>query len=245
MKIKNLATFYVEQGEGASVLFLHGWGSSHLDFLGTANVAKTFFRCINLDLWGFGQSEQPKEVWSTKDYAEAVLDFIDKLKIKSLHVVGHSFGGKIASYLCAKYPKRFKSLTLVDSAGVLQKPSILQKLREKKYKKLKILVQKGKKPEKLLQKFGSDDYKDASVTMRKILVTVIKEDFSPVFKDIKIPTLIIWGSRDKTTPLKMGKRIKQLIINSNFVILNGGHFCHIDSFQKFNQEVLSFWRKYD
>ena len=196
-------------------------------------------------MWGFGQSEQPKEVWSTKDYAEAVLDFIDKLKIKSLHVVGHSFGGKIASYLCAKYPKRFKSLTLVDSAGVLQKPSILQKLREKKYKKLKILVQKGKKSEKLLQKFGSDDYKDASVTMRKILVTVIKEDFSPVFKDIKIPTLIIWGSRDKTTPLKMGKRIKQLIINSNFVILNGGHFCHIDSFQKFNQEVLSFWRKYD
>ena len=62
MKIKNLATFYVEQGEGATVLFLHGWGSSHLDFLGTANVVKNSFRCINLDLWGFGKSEEPKEV---------------------------------------------------------------------------------------------------------------------------------------------------------------------------------------
>ena len=245
MKIKNLATFYVEQGEGFPILFLHGWGSSHLDFLGTANVVKNSFWCINLDLWGFGKSEEPKAVWSSKDYAEAVLEFADKLKIEHLHIVGHSFGGKIASYLCAKYPKRFKSLVLVDSAGILKKPSILQKFREKKYKKLKNLVQNGKKPEKVLQKFGSQDYKDASVTMRKILVTVIKEDFSSVFQNIKIPTLIVWGKKDKTTPLKMGKRIKQLIINSNFVILNGGHFCHIDSFSNFNQEVLSFWRKYD
>lgn len=242
MKICNLNTYVEDCGCGEVVLFLHGWGSSHLDFAGTSKIVQRTMRVINIDLWGFGKSEEPCSDFLSDDYADMVYELLKKLKIKKVHLVGHSFGGKIATKLCVKFPDFVKSLILVDSAGLQKKLSFFVKKRMKRYKKLKILVFQGKKDSNVLEKFGSEDYKNSSQTMRKIMVKVVNESCEQDFAKVNVPTLIFWGKKDKDTPLYMGKRINQLIKNSKFVILNGGHFSHIDDFEKFNKLCFEFWR---
>ena len=53
-----------------------------------------------------------------KDYADGVLELMDKLNIEKATLVGHSFGGRVAIYIAAKYPEKVEKLVLVDSAGI-------------------------------------------------------------------------------------------------------------------------------
>ena len=241
MKIAGLETYIVDEGEGEVVLFLHGWGSDHKDFEGSAKTIQQYMRTINIDLWGFGKSSIPPSSWSSDNYVNQLYKLVKKLNLKNFHLVGHSFGGKVAAKFCVQYPTLCKSLILVSTAGLIKKMSFLQKKRVKTYKKLKKLVEEGKMNPEVLESFGSDDYKKSGQTMRKIMVTVVNENCEEDFKNIKIPTLIVWGRQDKTTPLKMGKRVKKLISGSKFVIFNGGHFSHIENFINFNRLCLGFW----
>lgn len=234
--------YFEDCGKGECILFLHGWGSSHADFLGTARTASMCFRTINIDLWGFGKSNLPPDVWGSLEYAKKVVDFLKSKKIKKVHLVGHSFGGKIATKICVNHPNMVKSLILVDSAGIIKRKSLKEKIKIRRYKKLKKLVMLGKKDECVLEKFGSSDYKNSSNIMRKILVKIVNENLESDFKNIKTRTLIVWGKQDKTTPLKMGKKINKLILGSKLVVFNGGHFAHVDNFKEFNNLCFDFWR---
>jgi len=62
--------------------------------------------------------------------------------------------------------------------------------------------------------------------MRKILVKVVNEDLRPLLKDIKAPTLLIWGDKDTATPLYMGKIMEEEIPDSGLVILEGQDIIH-------------------
>ncbi len=72
--------------------------------------------------------------------------------------------------------------------------------------------------------------------MRKILVKVVNEDLRPLLKDIKAPTLLIWGDKDTATPpLYMGKIMEEEIPDSGLVILEGGagHYSYLDDYNRF------------
>ncbi len=242
MKVFGLHTSYKEFGCGDDVvLFLHGWGSDLSDFLGSAKVLSQHVKTICLDLWGFGQSQKPKEILNSFDYANFVFDFLKQKNIKDCHLVGHSFGGKVATALANKHKSFVKSLILVDSAGVLKK-SFKTKLLIQKYKRLKQLVSLGKKDKKVLETFGSQDWKQTSGIMREIMAKVTNENFLDEFKKVSQKTLIVWGKQDKTTPLFMGKQIHKAIKHSKLKIFNGDHFSHIQNFNEFNKLCLDFWR---
>lgn len=243
MKVFSLNTNFFEFGKGdETVLFLHGWGSDSADFLGSAKFLSRFKRTICVDLWGFGKSEEPKEVWSSEDYVSAIFEFVKQNNLTNLHIVGHSFGGKLGAIFCDKHKEIVKSLVLVDSAGILKKKSLIKNIKERRFKKLKKLVELGKKDEKVLTKFGSDDWKNSSLQMKEIMKKVIREDISKTFSNLRLKTLIFWGKQDRTTPIFMAKKIHKQIKNSTLLIYKGGHFSHIDNFERFNLECLNFWR---
>ena len=242
IEVCSLNTNYLDCGSGEVVLFLHGWGSDISDFQGSFNHFKNNYRTINLDLWGFGKSEEPHSVWGTKEYANAVYEFVKNLGLKNIHLVGHSFGGKVAILYTYFHSENLKSLTLVDSAGIKPKLTCGTKLKIKRYKKLKSLVESGKKELSCLEKFGSTDFKQSCGIMQKILTRVVNEDIEKESKEIKVKTQIIWGKKDKDTPLYMAKQLHKNIQGSNLYVLNGGHFSHIDSFVQFNGILEKFWR---
>lgn len=95
--------------------------------------------------------------------------------------------------------------------------------------------------EKFYKKFGSDDYQDSSGIMRKILVKLVNENLKPLLKDIKAPTLLIWGDEDEATPLYMGKIMEREIADSGLVVLEGtGHYSYLEDYHKFRAVIRAF-----
>ena len=95
----------------------------------------------------------------------------------------------------------------------------------------------------MLEKFGSDDYKQLNDIMKQTFVKVVNEDLSDDARKISIPTLLVWGKKDKDTPLYMGKTFNKLIKNSKLIILNGGHYCHIENLQEYSKICMQFWEE--
>ena len=126
---KNTNIFFTKEGNGNDVLFLHGWGCNSSIFCAFQSRLKEF-NTIAVDLYGFGNTNLPTEAkdgWSSVDYADKIAVFIKSQNLKNLTVVGHSFGGRIAIVLCAKYPELVSRLVLISSAGL--KRFSLKKLR--------------------------------------------------------------------------------------------------------------------
>ena len=243
MKVFGLSTNYVSFGSGETVLFLHGWGCDVSDFLGSAKVLSKERKVVCLDLWGFGKSQSPKKVWNSFDYAKAVHEFARLLGIKKFHLVGHSFGGKIAIIYASHFSAEVKSLTLVASAGMKKRFSLKRYLKIKRYKRLKKLVLENKKDESVLLGFGSQDLKNSTGIMKDIMLNVVNENVCFESKKICTKTLIVWGKNDKETPIYMAKKLHKNIHHSKLITFDGGHFVHIENFLKFNETLKNFWEE--
>ncbi|MBZ2174169.1 alpha/beta hydrolase [Schnuerera sp. xch1] len=248
IKIEGMEINYINVGEGRNVLVLHGWGARMVTILPIVNLLKHNFNVYALDLPGFGQSQEPKQAFNSKDYARVVKKFIDTMGIDKIILIGHSFGGKISIILSTHYPEIIEKIVLIDSAGLIPKRGLKYYLKVYAFKALKFLykiiffwIEDNMKIEKFYKKFGSTDYKDSTGIMRKILVNVVNEDLKPMLKDIQFPTLLIWGNEDTDTPLYMGKIMEREIQDSGLVILEGaGHYSYLDNFNEFSMILKAF-----
>jgi pimeloyl-ACP methyl ester carboxylesterase len=121
IRINGLDTFYQSDGQGDSIVLLHGWGTSSQSLAGVAACLAPASRVLSVDLPGFGWSQAPAAAWGIADYAEHVRQFLDEIGIAKAAFVGHSFGGRIAIHFASHHPHRVSHLILVASAGVRPK----------------------------------------------------------------------------------------------------------------------------
>lgn len=248
IKIEGMELNYICEGQGKDVLILHGWGANIDTVLPIVNLLKTHFKVYAMDLPGFGQSTEPEEVFGSKDYGRIVKKFTDKMNIKDAILIGHSFGGKISILLGVHYPEIVDKIVLIDSAGLIPKRGLDYYLKVYSFKTLRFLyktfffwLEDDERMEKFYKKFGSTDYKDADGIMRKILVKVVNEDLESILKNIKSPTLLIWGDEDRATPLYMGKTMEKEIPDSGLVVLEGtGHYSYLDDYNRFSIILKTF-----
>ena len=123
---------------------------------------------------------------------------------------------------------------MVDSAGILPRRGLGYYFKIYKYKRCKKKALNLRKYQEKLSKFGSNDYKLLSERMKQIFVHIVNEDLSMYAKYINSETLIVWGEKDKDTPIYMAKKLKRLIKNSELKIIeNAGHFSFIDNKDEF------------
>ncbi len=217
IEISGLKTTYTDEGKGAPILFLHGWGGNAHSFDSFKSLLPG--RKICLDFWGFGGSQPPDGVWGTADYARNVYFFIRKLGLESVTLVSHSFGGRVAVNLGAYYPQCVNRAVLISSAGFrTRKISVRFKIFA--YKAVKTLGKLGLK--RKIPDYSSLDYKNTP--MKKTFVKVVSEDLSRKAKKITSPTLLIYGKQDRETPVWFCRRYKRLIKGSRAEVLRGSHF---------------------
>ena len=92
-----------------------------------------------------------------------------------------------------------------------------------------------------LKGFYSPDYLALSPMMRESFKLIIREDLKDEYGKIKNRTLLVFGKKDKETPLYMAKRMRKLIKSSELVVMrNVGHFCFSKNPEAFNGAVFSF-----
>ena len=209
-----------------TILVLHGWGSNKEIMQNAFSPYLKNFKQIYLDMPGFGGSINEEHILTTKDYANIVKLFLQKIGTKAEIIAGHSFGGKVATLL------KPKCLVLLSSAGILvPKPF---KVRAK------IAIFKALKPfgiAKLRKLFIADDAKSMNSAMYETFKNVVDEEFEDNFKNYNGKALLFWGVDDSATPLWTAKKIQEHIKDSKLYELSGDHFFFLQHAKTISENI--------
>ncbi len=118
ISIGNETLAYLDEGQGDVVLMVHGNMSSSIHYEPLIERLVDTYRCIAVDLRGFGDSTYNNRFDSIEDLADDVNAFVEALGIDSFYLVGWSNGGGVGLKLCAKYPDKVKKFFDIEGAGL-------------------------------------------------------------------------------------------------------------------------------
>jgi pimeloyl-ACP methyl ester carboxylesterase len=233
--VDGLATNYRSQGDGKKTLvLLHGWGDdSRSSAKLQAELAKNY-TVIAPDLPGFGKSDKPPAAWNLSNYAKFVEAFLKKLGINDVYaLIGHSNGGAIAVRTVSLGLLNPHKMVLMASSGIRSPYNGRQK-------SLRLLVKAGKAassplPQKIKHKLRAKVY--ATLGSEMLVSEDLQETFKKIVTDdvtadavtLTVPTLLVYGEEDKSTPPAIGLLFHEKIKDSTYVqIDSAGHFVFID-----------------
>ncbi|OGZ74724.1 MAG: hypothetical protein A3A12_00930 [Candidatus Staskawiczbacteria bacterium RIFCSPLOWO2_01_FULL_43_17b] len=231
IEVKNLKINYKVFGnpaQGKTLLVLHGWPSKSDRWIKVAELlAVQNIQIIVPDLPGFGESQEPAAAWTINQYVEWLHEFVQSVPElgQGFHLAGHSFGGALAAKYAIQYNQHIKKLFLISAACVRSRTAA-KKMWHRLAKMGKVLAflpyyELGRKA---FYKFiiRKSDYPNISPSMRQTYLNVISDDLSQGLFFIKVPTIIIWGDKDESTPLEQAKFIQSKISGSQLIIIPGG-----------------------
>lgn len=245
----NTSNFYYEKyGNNKKVLIiLPGWGDTRKTFDYYIANLKDKFTIYIFDYPGFGNSKFPNRVLTLEDYALYIKNFIEEHNIKNPYLLCHSFGCRLAILLISKYRVLIDRLIIIGGAGIRRK-SIKRSFSTFKYKflkKLSIFLPKRRRTNylnKLIMKYGSSDYKELNNFERQTFSNIVNKNLKKLIKYIYCPTLLIWGEKDTSTPLKdalyMNKRIKDSAL---ITFKKGTHFVYLEYPFNILKIILNFF----
>lgn len=269
-----------EKPNGKTVVLLHGKNFNGAYWKTTVEaLAKEGYRVIVPDQIGFGKSSKPTGYQFTfQQLAQNTKAVLDELKIDKIYLLGHSMGGMIATRFTLMYPETVEKLILENPLGledwklVAPYASIDQNYQTelkanyestKKYQR-GFYYDNHWKPEYdewvylLTGWTKSPDYPQVALVNAKTSDMIFTQPVVYEFQNIKTPTLLIIGTRDRTAIGKnnvkdpvvaakmgqyqiLGKETQQKIKGSKLVeIENVGHLPHIEVFDQFIQPVKEF-----
>ncbi len=262
---------YMDEGAGdETILFIHGLGSYSKAWMKNIEELKKSYRCIAIDLPGYGMSSKGNYKGSMTFYADIVKEFTDSLGIDQVILCGHSMGGQISIVASLKYPELVKKLVLIAPAGIETfSEGEKEWFREGITAKGVMLTTL----ESMESNLGHNFYKmprDAFFMISdRYAITGAGEEFywycnviekcvsgmvdEPVFRDLsKItqPTIIIMGKADALIPNRymhggfpkdLAELGAQMIPNAKAVIIpKAGHFVSFEKASEVNAEILKF-----
>jgi len=220
-----------------SVVALHGWGRTGADFAAIVDGLDA----VAPHLPGFGASDAPDTAWGSAEYAELVADAIRPYG--PVTIVGHSFGGRVAVRLAAKYPELVRALVLTGVPLLRLAPASKPALS---FRIVRALVKRGILSQAVLEKqrrkHGSADYNAAHGVMREILVKVVNEDYRDDLAKITAPVRMVWGENDTAAPTDAGRAAAELIGAPITVVPGAAHLLEgalRDAVRKELLEVLA------
>lgn len=243
---------YEQQGEGADILVLHGWGASIQTMRPVIDALAARWRVTAPDFPGFGQSGPPPGHFGVPEYAGLVCRFLRQLGIQKTHIVCHSFGARVTIMLAAAHPEMVDKIVFTGAAGLRKRRTAGYWLRVYGYKAAK-RISRGRVIRRLLKPLGIDvdarvknagsqDYRALDESMKKVFVRVVNLTLEGFLKDIQSPSLLIWGENDQDTPLCFGRTMEKLIPDAGLVVLGGaGHYAFLECFPRFIRIVITFF----
>ena len=231
--------FGESSGTSKHLLFLHGLGSSSDRWIDIPEAFSRRYHAVAVDLIGFGGSDMPHLNYTINAFREFVLDFMSSIQIDDgkTTILGHSLGGYIAAEIAIENRSMVDSLVLIDSSGMLDKPTPL--LNE--YLEAAISAS-HEKVMKVFEQLVAQSWRVipilVDVFINRINRPGAKHAFESAFlnstntqigldrlKGIRdVPTLIVWGENDNLIPIEHSKLFEQTIKNSSLeIVKDAGH----------------------
>jgi pimeloyl-ACP methyl ester carboxylesterase len=230
-------------GEGPlRVVWLHGWARSASDFaVAASTLAQRGVGSVALDLPGFGASPPPEVAGGARHYAALLEPALSAVSDEPVLLVGHSFGGTVATVVASTHPERVNALVLTG-APVIRRPSTRKAplaYRSQRWLHAKGLISDAR-IESARQKFGSVDYRRARGLMRDVLVASVNESYESELAALTIPVEFLWGDADRDVPLLVAEQAGELVRgNHSLRVVSGtGHLVPLDAPDELVDAVL-------
>lgn len=193
-------TVFADQQVGSDplVVALHGWGRDRNDWGSAFDGRNSLF----VDLPGFGASPPPPAAWSGPQYAGCVAGILDELGADGPRIlVGHSFGGRVATCLAAARPDLVDGLVLCGVPLLRTTPSRKPSLQYRVVRRLhRMHLISDAAMERRRQSSGSADYRAAEGVMRDVLVRAVNETYKRELGELTCPVAFLWGENDTAAP---------------------------------------------
>jgi pimeloyl-ACP methyl ester carboxylesterase len=214
------------------VLALPGWTRTHRDFGDVLEGVDA----VAIDLPGFGAAPPPPDAWSTADYANWVAPVLDDLLPGSV-VLGHSFGGRVATNLGAAHADKIGALVL-SSVPLVRNPGSRPRRSPRAFRIGKALHDRGligdTRMEAIRRQYGSADYRAASGVMRNVLVKAVNETYERQLAAFPGPIELVWGEDDDQVPVAVAEASLAACPHATLTrVASVGHFtpqkaaCHL------------------
>jgi pimeloyl-ACP methyl ester carboxylesterase len=256
-------------GSGPPVVLIHGMLNSSSHWQAVADRLAVEHTVIAPDLIGHGDSAAPRGDYSLGAHAASIRDLLAAIGIERATIVGHSLGGGVAMQFFYQFPQRVERLALISSGGLGREvgpllrtaalpgvsgllsltiqPRLLQAIRATGAAMRTRGMGGGVYLQALaraLRPLQSADARQAFLQTLRAVIDVRGQRVSAtdrLYLLESMPTLIVWGERDNTIPLKHGRRAHEAIPRSLFRTLPGvAHFPNLEDPEGLARELLEF-----
>lgn len=222
----DIQNYYVEQGQGETLILLHGNGEDGSYFVHQMKYFSRKYRVIAVDTRGHGKTPREEAPFTIEQFADDLYVFMCEHEIEKAHILGFSDGGNIAMVFAMKYPERVERLILnganLNGRGV--KPSV------------QIPIIWGYRSCKKFAKKSPDAKKNAKMLGLMVNEPHLREED---LEKIKAKTLVIVGTKDLIKKSHT-EAIYANIEDSELVFIEGDHWCANKKYWRFNMAVEKF-----
>ncbi len=238
---------FIEEGEGEPLMLLHGLFGALSNFAGqieffrhTHKVVVPLLPLLELDL-----------LHTTVGGLEKFLHkFVEYRDYKNINLLGNSLGGHVGLMYVLRHPERIKSLTLTGSSGLFESGMGDTYPKRHDYEYIRQKTELTFYDPKMASKELVDElYETVNVRIKAVKIialakSAIRNNLGEEVRDIKQPTLLIWGNNDAITPPFVGEEFHKLIPNSELHFIDKcGHAPMMERPEEFNTILLKFFRK--
>jgi len=257
--VKGTRVHFTDEGEGPTVVLIHGFASSLNAWNGVAGALRPGHRVIALDLKGFGHTSRPEGDYSPKAQAELVLALLDAREVEGpVDLVAHSWGSSIALELALMAPARVAKIALYD-AWVYedQLPTAFAWARAGGMGELIIgAFYDERADEKIAGAFYDPKYVTEALVetvedqlsrpgTKAAALAAIRgqryDDIETRYKKVDKPVLLLWGREDRVTTLEFGERLSKDLPNAHLIVYpQCGHFPMIEAASPSTRDLVEF-----
>src|SRR5271169_2682500 len=252
---------YTVQGPrtGLPVILIHGFPFSKEMWKPQVDALHQEFYVVTYDIRGHGASDVGDGQYSIEYFVDDLIALLDHLKISRAIAVGLSMGGYIALRAIERYPDRFRGLVLCDTKseadnneGKIRRMSQIKSIKTEGLKNFAEGFLKNIFYEKTFQKNPGaiDLIKNIIEASNPLAVTgtllalAARTDTTSILYLIKVPTLILVGKHDTTTPPSAANAMKEKIPNASLhIIQHAGHLSNLENPEEFNKHLLEYLLK--
>lgn len=257
----DVRVFVRDWGEGKPIVFIHGWPLSHEMFeYQFTQLPQHGYRCIGIDLSGFGKSDQPWGNYNFDVWADDLKKVIETLNLKEITLVSFSMGGAVSVRYIGRHRSAYVTkLALLGAATpcLTKKPDFPQGLDNEPYNnfieacygdRAKMNAEFGKatfhqplSPE--LSSWFTNMGMQASPQATALGVVALRDsDLRPDLAEITVPTVIMHGIHDQVAPFDITAKINHERIKESRLIRfeASGHGLFYDEKERLNQELINF-----
>src|SRR4051794_8393391 len=240
-------------GSGPAIVLIHGITSSSRTWRQVMPALAEHHTVVAPDLLGHGRSAKPRGDYSLGAYASGVRDLLIYLGIDKVTVVGHSLGGGIAMQFAYQFPDMLERLVLVDSGGLGGGVGLALRAAALPGSELVLPLlfggpqrRVGRAINSALRRLGVKERADVQGLLegldslgdragRRAFLHTARAVIDPrgqridardrLYLSADVPTLVVWGERDRIIPMQHGRQAADLMPHSRFEVIPGaGHF---------------------